>query len=150
MLRTTIRPARSFQFRPAFWGVDRDLKDVLEVMENAWETGGVKALSEFKETDQAFLMSIDMPGVSKKDLNLQIENDIIYITATRKVFFDKEESSKQTLSRTIQVPKLVDVDKIKAHIEDGVLYLALPKLEKAKAKKIEISETEDFSKLIES
>lgn len=141
MLRTTVFPKRNFYLKPAFWGVDRDLREVMESIENVWEGGGINNLSpDYKETDNAYFISIDLPGVSKSSLDLQVEGEQIALTATRKSRFSEEGELEQKISRTILMPKHVDKEKIQAHCEDGVLYLALPKLEKARPQKITISE----------
>jgi HSP20 family protein len=141
MLRTTVFPMRNFHIKPAFWGVDRDLKDVMDSIENVWEgIGAASPTTEFKETEQAYFMSIDMPGVNKSNLELQVEGQHLLINGIRKRALVEGEDSKQKISRTILMPKEVDQEKIQAHCEDGVLFLALPKIEKAKPKKIEISE----------
>ncbi len=141
MMRTTIVPLRNIQFKPAFWGVDRNLRDVMETIENVWEGSNDVSLSDFKETDQAYFMSLDIPGVNKNNLEIQTEGDHLYITANRKMAFNNEDGENlQKISRTVTIPKLADKEKIQAHCEDGVLYLALPKVEKAKPQKIEIAE----------
>lgn len=141
MFRTTVLPMRNFHIKPAFWGVDRDLKEVMENIENVWE--GISPTStstDFKETENAYFMSIDLPGVNKSNLDIQVEGEHLFINATRKRGLSQKEENKQKISQTLLLPKMVDKEKVQAHCEDGVLYLALPKLEKAKAKKIEISE----------
>ena len=141
MFRTTVLPMRNFHIKPAFWGVDRDLKEVMENIENVWE--GITPTStatDFKETENAYFMSIDLPGVNKSNLDIQVEGEHLFINATRKRSLSEKEENKQKISQTLLLPKMVDKEKVQAHCEDGVLYLALPKLEKAKAKKIEISE----------
>lgn len=50
MIRTEIVPLRNIQFKPAFWGVDRNLSEVMKSMESAWE-GNEAHLNNFKETD---------------------------------------------------------------------------------------------------
>lgn len=141
MLRTTVFPMRSFHIKPAFWGVDRDLKDVMDSIENVWEgIGTTSTTTDFKETDHGFFMSIDLPGVGKSSLELRVEGEYILINATRKRVLVEGEDNTQKITRRVLMPKEVDKEKIQAHCEDGVLYLALPKAEKAKPKKIEISE----------
>ncbi len=141
MFRTTILPMRDIQIKPAFWGIDRDLKKVIDNMESAW-VGNTTAspTTDFKETNHAYFMSIDMPGVNKKNLELQIEEGSISIKANRERAFASGEENKQEISRMIQLPKEVNKEKVQAHCEDGVLYLVFPKIEKEKPKKIEVSE----------
>lgn len=141
MFRTTVLPMRNFHIKPAFWSVDQDLKEVLKNIENVWE--GVSPNSgstDFKETENAYFLSIDLPGVNKNNLSIHVEGEHLFINGTRKRGLSEKEESKQNISQTLLLPKMVDKEKVQAHCEDGVLYLALPKLEKAKAKKIEISE----------
>ncbi|ATH07312.1 hypothetical protein BIY24_04980 [Halobacteriovorax marinus] len=141
MYRTTVLPMRNFHFKPAFWGVDRDLKGVMENIENVWEgISPTSAATDFKETENAYFMSIDLPGVNKSNLDIQVEGEHLFINATRKRGLSEKEENKQKISQAVLLPKMVNKEKVLAHCEDGVLYLALPKLEKAKAKKIEISE----------
>jgi HSP20 family protein len=141
MLRSTVFPMRNFHIKPVFLGVDRDLKDVVDSLENVWEgIGATSSTTDFRETDQAYFMSIDMPGVSKSNIELHVDGEQILINGTRKRALIEGENNTQKISRTVVMPEQVDREKIQAHCEDGVLYLALPKVEKAKPKKIEIGE----------
>lgn len=133
MFRKTILPVSEHYFRPAFWGNDRDFREVIENIENLWE-GQSLSNAKTKETEKAFLVSIDLPGVSKDDLNIEIEDSKVKIEATRKDAFTNSETK---LSRFVNIPKAVDQEQIKAHTQDGVLYLALPKQEKQVSKKIQ-------------
>ncbi len=136
MMRTTFLPLDEFRIRPAFWGVERDLRQVMDSIDSIWE-GTERTFTDFEETDQAYLMSIDIPGVSKDDLEIDMENERLVITGVRKrAFSDKTTTDK--VSKVVNIPKLVDKEKIQAHHENGVLYLALPKMEEAKPRKIKI------------
>lgn len=140
MMRTTVFPMRNFHVKPAFWGLDRDFKDVMDSIQDVWEGVDQSTHTDFKETEQAYFMALDLPGVNKKNIEVQVEGDYILINATRKkAFFEGDESNKK-ISRKVLLPKEVDKENVQAHCEDGVLYLALPKVEKAKPKKIEITE----------
>ena len=135
-------PIRRVQFKPAFWGVERDFKDVMDSIENIWE-GEIAKTHNFKETEKAYLLSIDLPGVNKKSLELQQEGEHLEIKGTRKNAFyeeDGESEEDKTVLRTVALPNMVDKEKIEAHLEDGVLYLAMPKIEKAIPRKIDINE----------
>ena len=104
-----------------------------------------------KETDQAYLLSFDMHGVSKENLDVSIEQTKVTVNRTRKSFNENSSEAENKISRVIAIPDDVDRDLIQAKILDGVFYLALPKLEKEKSKKIEVSngtEFDEWSKLI--
>lgn len=150
MIRTTFTPLKTTHFRPAFWGIDRDFKDVVDQLENVW-TGNQTTQYQLKETEKAFLVSIDMPGVSKDNLEIQTDDKMIHITGTRKNLFNTSEDEREKatedvarkISHSVRLPELVAADKIQARIEDGVLYLALPKVEKAQPKKIVVEDSVD-------
>jgi len=138
-MRTAIVPLRNIQFKPAFWGVDRNLSEVMKSMENVWE-GNETHLNNFKETDQAFLMSIDMPGVNRENLEIETEGETLFINAKRNIGFSSDEESTQNISKSVRLPKQINKEKIQAHCKDGVLFLAFPKEEKAKPLKIKIQD----------
>ena len=89
-----------------------------------------------KETEQAWLMAFDLPGVKSEDLSVEFEEGALRIEGLRKDHFGDGEGTR--FSRSIQVPESVDVEGITASMEDGVLSLTLPKATKEKPKKIEI------------
>ncbi|MCB9091189.1 MAG: Hsp20/alpha crystallin family protein [Halobacteriovoraceae bacterium] len=136
MMRTTFLPFNEMNFRPAFWGVERDLKEVMDSIDSVWQ-GVNNSLSDFEENEQAYLMSIDMPGISKDDLDIEIENERLIISGVRKRSFSDKKTT-QKISKMVTIPKLVDKEKIQAHHENGVLYLAFPKMEEAKPRKIKV------------
>lgn len=146
-------PFKSMHLRPAFWGLERDFKDVVEQIESTW-SGYSTNTYEIHETDKAYLMSIDMPGVSKNDLEIQAEAKVLNIKAVRRNPFDqdpkdasdiKESTAQRTISHTVKIPDAVDREKIQARCENGVLYLAFPKVEHVRAKKIDVLDTADHS-----
>lgn len=139
-MTATFFPMRDSHMRPAFWGVERDLKEVLDSIDSVWNGVSETVSSEFKETDQAYFLSLDLPGVNKANLDLQIEGERLIVNGTRKRVMPEGEDKEQKITRNFLLPKHIDTEKIQAHCEDGVLYIALPKLEKVKPKKIEITQ----------
>lgn len=113
---------------------------------------GMKDLAEFKMdvTDEGdhYLLQADLPGFKKKDIELDIDNDVLTIRAERRSSVEEKdrknkvvrmERSYGSYSRQFDVSG-IDSDKITARYEDGVLKLRLPKREKAlpNARKLEI------------
>ncbi|MGK7395650.1 MAG: Hsp20/alpha crystallin family protein [Candidatus Cyclobacteriaceae bacterium M3_2C_046] len=102
-----------------------------------------------RELNDSFLVEMAAPGMSKKDFKIELDNNMLTISS-EKHFEDEQkdqnytrkEFSYQSFNRTFTLPKeVVDVDKIKAKYENGVLHLNIPKLEEAKQKaprKIEV------------
>mgnify|MGYP001271202690 CR=1 FL=1 len=98
---------------------------------------------DLEETEKAFLMTMDLPGVEKENLHVDIENDVLRIKATR----DVEQKEKGTYGRfygefkkSFTLPSTVDADAVDAHYENGVLKIALPKKQELKGKKVEVKD----------
>jgi len=96
----------------------------------------------YEASNEVFLIA-DMPGVKKEDLYLNIENDELTISGK---FDGPAEDGKKLISeciygnyfRTFTLSETIDQSKVSAKLENGVLTVTLPKLEKAKPKKITI------------
>ncbi|WP_374074298.1 Hsp20/alpha crystallin family protein [Bdellovibrio bacteriovorus] len=98
---------------------------------------------EVEENENAYLVSIDLPGLKKKDIKVGLGNNILTVTGERQRRFEGEEKyTERTYGkfvRSFSVPSEVDADKIDARFEDGVLLITLPKTEGARSHTIKIS-----------
>lgn len=101
--------------------------------------------TEWRETDISFLLSFDLPGMDEKDIKIDFKDNQLTVQAERKHSFEKKEgdsfrSEKQygLYSRTLDLPLNIDESGIEAEYKNGVLEIAVPKSEKAKAKTISI------------
>lgn len=96
-----------------------------------------------EEKDEAFVMSLDVPGVKKEDLKINIEARVLTVSGQR---------SNGRFQRSFQLPDTVDAEAIEAHLEDGVLRLALPKAEVSKPRTIQVQSGQGgfFSRLLGS
>lgn len=90
---------------------------------------------QFLETEEAFLASIDIPGVDFSDINIELEDNRLLISAERKNPFDNSGESKKSYNQIFTLPKHIEEDKINAHYENGVLSLTIPKMANYKTKK---------------
>ena len=102
---------------------------------------------DLKETDEHYFLSLDIPGLSKDDIHIEMKENQLLVAGERK----EEKSEKQgqrhvseryhgKFSRIFTLPTTVDSDKIEANYKDGVLQIALPKQASAKPRRIEIKE----------
>ena len=87
-----------------------------------------------KEDNDQFFVSIDFPGVEKKDLQLSVTDGFMRIIAERKDLSSSKdenhtwkEASVDRYERSFELPISVDEDKIKAKFKNGVLNLIIPK-----------------------
>ncbi len=99
-----------------------------------------------REDEKAYHIEVDLPGVKKEDIHVDISDGVLTISGERK--FKKEvkekdyykvESSFGKFERSFRLPEDVKEDDIKAETKDGVLNITLPKVKKEeKKKKIEV------------
>ncbi|MHA1650753.1 MAG: Hsp20/alpha crystallin family protein [Candidatus Helarchaeota archaeon] len=94
-----------------------------------------------------YILKADMPGMDKGDINIEVRNDVLSITAEKKEeeeekgkTFIRKERRYRSFSRSIPLPKGIDPDNIKASLDKGILQITIPKLEKEEPpkRKIEI------------
>lgn len=97
---------------------------------------------DIDETEDAYLVSMDMPGVPKENINLDLNGNILTVTGergTRSEEAGKKERSYVKFQRSLSLPNTVDINKVEANCENGLLEIFLPKSEEARPRKIEIS-----------
>lgn len=95
------------------------------------------------ETDEAFLMYADMPGVKAEDVSLHFKDGQLILhgrcaprsAGSRPLH---REYGVGDFYRSFALPEVVDTGKIDARLENGVLVLTLPKTERAKPKRIAV------------
>lgn len=100
------------------------------------------------ETDQAFEVQVDLPGLNPDDVDIQIDNNTLTIRGERNDESEEQDEAKQyhrveryrgSFARSIVLPNSINEDETAAEFKDGVLKIVIPKSEEAKPKKINIS-----------
>ena len=100
---------------------------------------------DVRETKDDIVLSFDIPGVSEKDVQLSITGDLLTVKGERR--FEREASDATfhrverlygKFERSVQLPIMVQTDKVKATYRDGVLEVKLPKAEEVKPREIKI------------
>jgi len=100
-------------------------------------------LVDIKEAEGEFKVKVDLPGMKKEDINIEVENNRLAISGERK--FEQEEKREDyhfversygRFYRAFTLPASVQADKIDAKYHDGVLEISLPKREEVKPKKV--------------
>ena len=93
-----------------------------------------------KETDKTYEMEIVAPGLRKEDFKLQVSNDLLTLSFEQKQEENEENKNEgwlrreyrmQSFTRSFNIDDTVDVNKITASYNNGILYLTLPKKETA-------------------
>ncbi len=112
-----------------------------------WSGGGLLTaftpLLDVRETDEAYLVMVDLPGVKAADVSIEVSDGALTISGSRVPVETGEaqlvERPFGSFVRTLTLPKGVEEDTIAADFEDGVLTLRIPKPEGQRPKKIAIS-----------
>ena len=98
------------------------------------------------ETESDIVLKAELPEVNQKDININIENNVLTLKGERK--FEKEtkeenfhriERSYGSFSRSFNLPGSIDKDNVKASYKNGVLKITMPKKEESKPKQITVN-----------
>jgi HSP20 family protein len=100
---------------------------------------------DFSDTDKEYIVRMEVPGIPKENLDIQVEGQLLTLTGHREVqkqqeneeFFWKEREEGRFV-RTLRLPAPVVVEKIEAIVQDGVMIVHLPKAEPIVKNKITI------------
>lgn len=115
---------------------------------NSWNDPGREFSPELNviETEGAFQIELDLPGVEKEDIEINLQEGILTIRGERKS--RKMEGTESEIrserffgsfSRALRLPSEIKEKKIAARLEKGVLFVELPKVDEIKPQMIEIS-----------
>ena len=97
------------------------------------------------ENDNEIVVRAELPGMSAKDMDVKLENNVLTLRGERR--FEKEAKEENyhrverqygTFSRSFSLPMSVNSDKVTAEYKDGVLKIVLPKKEEIKPKPIKV------------
>ncbi len=104
--------------------------------------GGFVPVVNTREGENAFHIDVDLPGVKKEDIKVDINKNILTISGERKTKeeikeedYYKVETSFGKFSRSFTIPENVDIENIEARSDNGVLEVVIPKLEEQNSKK---------------
>jgi HSP20 family protein len=93
----------------------------------------------YEDKDNTYVRA-ELPGVNRDDINVELADGTLTLTATRKTAAaNAEAESTRTFTRAVRVGDDVQADKISAAYENGVLTVTVPKREEAKPKKITVA-----------
>lgn len=103
------------------------------------ELSGMAMPVDVKEYDNEYCLKVELPGISKENINIDINKSYIKIEAKKEI--EKEEEDKKhkyhksefrygNYSRTLYFPYEINVEEASAELKGGILELKLPKLHK--------------------
>ena len=140
------------------WNPFREMEELSNRLSSFWGTSAMRPRNGEHEPEGAwaprvdilegethYVIQADLPGVSKKDVQVKVENGVLYITGERK-YQEPSDAMKLlrterpfgTFLRTFTFPEDADADRVDAEFRDGLLTLRLHKQEAARPRQIEI------------
>jgi len=116
--------------------------DFLERVEKTANSFMPKA--NIKELEKEYIIELAVPGYSKKDFELNVEDDTLTISAKKEVKKEEKDGDKiihseyfiDSFERSFTLSKNVDTDKIEASYKDGIMSVKIPKKEEVLMKKM--------------
>ncbi|HOE60631.1 MAG TPA: Hsp20/alpha crystallin family protein [Kiritimatiellia bacterium] len=102
-------------------------------------------VSRITESEEAFTLTMELPGVSEKQVELTLEDRTLTVTAEKEVASFKDytlilnEIQEARYRAAFELPERVDTAKVQASCKNGMLVLTLPKREEVKPRRIAIT-----------
>lgn len=145
-MRTIVPLVTSRNFATDLWNeVDRFFNDFSPANLTAYNEREWSAPMDVYEKDDSYSLSVDLPGVKKDEVKVEVKDNILTIEGERKRDFKQDHKAKVvgrsygSFKRSFVLPQSVDANSIEARFEDGVLELHLPKSAKTQSRRIEIT-----------
>ncbi|KAL3141824.1 hypothetical protein ABBQ32_004496 [Trebouxia sp. C0010 RCD-2024] len=107
--------------------------------------GGRDMHLDVVEYESKFEIRADLPGMSKGDIQVHVDNDVVTVSVEKEdkrddnraeqgVRYHRIERTCQFVRRTVRMPETADLDQIKAKYDNGVLQLNIPKKEDSRSR----------------
>ena len=131
------------------FGIGRDMD---RLFDGLWSNGQGAAREavwrpsvDIAETDSDFVLTADLPGIAREDLDLTVVDGRLTIKGQRRRESDSKEGNVHrverahgTFTRAFDLPAAIDPETVAATYKDGVLTVTVPKAEEARPKQIEV------------
>ncbi len=143
-MNTCTRKNRLHDLVPGNWGDFDSLLNQVLAPTVARTVRGIRTPLSVWEADDAYHVELDVPGVSKDDIELTFEKDTLQIVAERKGPEEErkglhEERVYGKVTRSLSLSEAVDPDSIAAELTNGVLHVTVAKIPEVQPKRIDIS-----------
>jgi len=118
--------------------------DTFSSLENSkYKAETVLPKANVKETKDEFVLELAVPGFTKNDFVIDLDNDVLTVSGENKLEnkttdsnYTRREFGYSTFKRTFTLPDIIEDSKISANYENGVLKVILPKRDEAKQKPV--------------
>jgi len=143
-------PVRTERTEPTRWDPSTEIRNVLSQLSrfpDTWEElvarDGFTPRADVEETDDAYVIEVEVPGVNKKDIDVSVAGRRLTITGERKErervgILRRRTRRVGRFEYDIQLPGDVDDKGVGAELADGVLTVTIPKIAPPPPRKIEV------------
>lgn len=115
--------------------MQKRMGDLMEVVEKKEDQSSlIKPLADVQETDGEIIVTMDLPGIDKQNVDITISDDELSVVAERKTEteiaeknYHKRERTYKKFERAVSLPTGVRMDEAKARLAEGVLQITIPK-----------------------
>jgi HSP20 family protein len=125
--------------------VDRIFEDWTRALNENGKNNGFSLALDVHETEDAYQISADVPGVNSENIDIRLQDDVLTISAETNYQAEEErgnallqERRYGKFSRSLRFPVHVKNDAVEANFENGVLMVTVPKAEEVKPRRIEV------------
>lgn len=143
----TTRPLRSSLWEPTeiFGDMDRMLAGFFRPISGSGTDVWTPAL-DVRETADEFIVDAELPGLSKSDVDITVEDGVLTLSGERRMEEQTEDKGYRrverrygSFSRSLTLPRDIDAENVSASFKDGLLTVHVPKKETAKPRSIKIN-----------
>jgi len=137
-----VRKRNGMKPAPSAWNA---LADLERDFGRIFDQGSWMPAVNFSETEEAYELEAELPGMTKDDVELSITDNVVTLKGERK---DNREAKGRgywaterrygSFERTFELANGVDANNVEARFEHGILKVIMPKPETAKPKRIEV------------
>ena len=115
--------------------MQKRMSELMAEVETREDQGSkIRPLADVQETDGEIIVTMDLPGIDKQNVDITISDDELSVVAERKTETDiaeknyhKRERTYKKFERTVSLPTGVKMEEAKARLAEGVLQIAIPK-----------------------
>ncbi|MEX0705726.1 MAG: Hsp20/alpha crystallin family protein [Nitriliruptoraceae bacterium] len=112
---------------------------------SAATAGAFTPMLDVEESDESFVLHVELPGVNPDDVEVSLEENVLTIAGERN-FYDRSEAEGfrrierhfGRFHRAVRLPDRVDPDRVEAAYRDGMLTISVPKAEESRPRRIQV------------
>jgi HSP20 family protein len=144
-------PTRSNWVSPfeRLYALQREIDRTFNETNGAVDSGTFLPPMDVVETNDEILCHLEVPGMSRDDLDIRVEGNVLIVAGEKK--FQQQQYEKEggfrsverrygRFERSFALPRTVDAGTVKASYDNGILTIVLPKAEESKPRRIQIED----------